>query len=70
VRRLDSPVTAPSANLSGAVPPTTAAEVLQVFNGQIEAVIDGGRTAGGLPSTVLDLTVSPPCVRRQGAVIL
>jgi L-threonylcarbamoyladenylate synthase len=70
VRRLDSPVTAPSANLSGEVPPTTAAEVLQVFNGQIEAVIDGGRTAGGLPSTVLDLTVSPPCVRRQGAVIL
>jgi L-threonylcarbamoyladenylate synthase len=70
VRRLDSPVTAPSANLSGAVPPTTAAEVLQMFNGQIEAVIDGGRTAGGLPSTVLDLTVSPPCVRRQGAVIL
>ncbi len=70
VRRLDSPVTAPSANRSGEAPPTTAAEVLRVFNDQIEAVIDGGRTAGGLPSTVLDLTVSPPCVRRQGAVVL
>lgn len=70
VRRLCSPVTAPSANHSGQAPPTTAAEVLQTFNGRIEAVIDGGRTAGGLPSTVLDLTVSPPCVRRQGAVVL
>lgn len=70
VRRLDAPVTAPSANLTGEAPPTSAAEVLQVFDGQIEAVIDGGRTAGGLPSTVLDLTVSPPCVRRQGAVVL
>ncbi|MGH7332010.1 MAG: L-threonylcarbamoyladenylate synthase [Candidatus Rokuibacteriota bacterium] len=70
VRRLHAPVTAPSANHSGGPPPTTAAEVLQAFDGQIEAVIDGGRTAGGLPSTVLDLTVFPPCIRRQGAVVL
>lgn len=70
VRSLDSPVTAPSANQSGAAPPTTAAEVLTNFGGHIEAVVDGGRTAGGLPSTVLDLTVSPPCIRRQGRVLL
>ena len=70
VRRLDAPLTAPSANLSGQVPPTTADDVLRVFDGMLEAIIDGGRTAGGIPSTVLDLTVSPPCVRRQGAVVL
>jgi L-threonylcarbamoyladenylate synthase len=70
VRRLESPVTAPSANHSGEAPPTTAAEVLRALGGHIEVVIDGGPTAGGLPSTVLDLTVSPPCVRRQGAVVL
>jgi L-threonylcarbamoyladenylate synthase len=70
VRRLNAPVTAPSANPAGQAPPTTADAVLHAFNGMIEAVIDGGPTTGGLPSTVLDLTVSPPCVRRQGAVVL
>ncbi len=70
VRRLEAPITAPSANHSGEAPPTTAKEVLDAFVGEIEIVIDGGPTAGGLPSTVLDLTVCPPRVRRQGAVVL
>jgi len=65
---LGGPVTAPSANLTGEAPPTTAAEVLRVFDGRIDLVLDGGRTAGGLPSTVLDLTVDPPRVLREGAV--
>lgn len=68
VRALHEPVTAPSANRSGEAAPTTAEEVLAAFAGEIEVLIDGGPTAGGLPSTVLDLTVSPPCVRRQGVV--
>jgi len=67
--RLGSPVTAPSANRSGEPPPTTAGEVLAAFDGQIDLVLDGGPTAGGLPSTVLDLTVSPPLLRRAGAVV-
>jgi L-threonylcarbamoyladenylate synthase len=65
---LGGPVTAPSANLTGEAPPTTAAEVLRVFDGRIDLVLDGGRTPGGLPSTVLDLTVDPPRVLRAGAV--
>ena len=65
---LGGPVTAPSANLTGEAPPTTAAEVLRVFDGRIDLVLDGGRTPGGLPSTVLDLTVDPPRVLREGAV--
>jgi L-threonylcarbamoyladenylate synthase len=70
VERLGIPVTAPSANRSGEPPPTTAGEVLSAFDGQIDVILDGGPTPGGLPSTVLDLTVSPPLVRRQGAVAL
>jgi L-threonylcarbamoyladenylate synthase len=62
------PITAPSANLTGEMPPTTAAEVLRVFDGRIELVLDGGPTPGGLPSTVLDVTVDPPRVLREGAV--
>jgi L-threonylcarbamoyladenylate synthase len=68
VRALGEPVTAPSANPSGLAPPTTAAEVLTHFAGRIELVLDGGATAGGAPSTVLDLTVDPPRLVRAGAV--
>jgi L-threonylcarbamoyladenylate synthase len=65
---LGAPVTAPSANRTGEAPPTTAAEVLRIFDGRVELVLDGGATPGGLPSTVLDVTVDPPRVVREGAV--
>jgi L-threonylcarbamoyladenylate synthase len=68
VRALGGPVTAPSANLAGAAPPTTAAEVLRAFDGVIALVLDGGPTPGGQPSTVLDVSVEPPRVIRQGPV--
>ena len=68
VRALGGPVTAPSANPSGLEPPTTAAGVLAHFEGTVEMVLDGGPTPGGEPSTVLDLTVEPPRVLRQGVI--
>lgn len=68
VTALGAPVTAPSANVSDGAPPTTAADVLAFFDGKIALVLDGGRTAGGPPSTVLDVTVDPPRVIRAGAV--
>lgn len=70
VGALGAPVTAPSANPSGLPPPATAAAVLVHFRDRIELVLDGGPTAGGAPSTVLDLTVDPPRVLRAGAVKL
>ena len=69
-RALQGPVTAPSANLTGAVPPTLPADVLRTFGGRIDLLLDAGATAGGLPSTVLDATVDPPRVLREGAVRL
>jgi len=68
VRALGAPVTAPSANQSGGPPPTTAAAVLAEFRDRIDLVLDGGPTAGGEPSTVLDVTVDPPRLVRAGAV--
>jgi tRNA A37 threonylcarbamoyladenosine synthetase subunit TsaC/SUA5/YrdC len=38
-----------------------------VFAGQIPMLLDGGRCPGGVPSTVVDVTVSPVLIRRQGA---
>jgi L-threonylcarbamoyladenylate synthase len=68
VRALGAPITAPSANLSGQPPPTAAAQVLAYFRDRIDLVLDAGDTAGGEPSTVLDVTVDPPRLIRAGAV--
>lgn len=68
VRALGQPITAPSANPSGLPPPSTAAEVVRYFPRGLAIVLDAGATAGGAPSTVLDVTVDPPRVLRAGAV--
>ena len=70
VRAAGRPVTAPSANPSGAPPPTSASEVAGYFEGRIDLILDGGVTAGGTGSTVADCTVWPPRVLRAGPVVL
>ncbi|HUJ78769.1 MAG TPA: L-threonylcarbamoyladenylate synthase [Nitrospiria bacterium] len=62
------PITATSANRSGAPPATTAQTVESVFHDEIECILDGGPSPGGAPSTVLDLTVSPPRLVRPGRI--
>lgn len=69
VRTLGRPVTAPSANHEGQAPPTTAGDVLRAFDGLVELVLDGGPTAGGLASTVVDVT-GEPRILRHGVVRL
>jgi L-threonylcarbamoyladenylate synthase len=68
VRAARLPVTAPSANPSGAEPPTTALAVKRYFDGAVDLILDGGPTAGGAGSTIADCTVWPPRVLRQGPV--
>lgn len=63
-----TPIVAPSANISGNKPPTSADETLSELNGKIEAVLDGGKTGIGVESTVVDLTVSPYKILRRGAI--
>jgi L-threonylcarbamoyladenylate synthase len=60
------PLTATSANRSGHPPTTDPREVTEVFAGGVALLLDGGRTPGGAPSTVLDLTGSAPRVLRAG----
>jgi L-threonylcarbamoyladenylate synthase len=68
VRALGAPITAPSANPTGAAPATAAAAVLAYFPDGLGLVLDGGPTAGGPASTVLDVRFAPPRVIREGAV--
>ncbi len=67
---LGEPLAATSANRSGAPSPVTAEEVAAQLGGRIPLIVDGGTCPGGLASTVLDLTTSPPTILRRGPVRL
>ncbi|BFU42658.1 L-threonylcarbamoyladenylate synthase [Krasilnikovia sp. MM14-A1004] len=58
---------APSANRSESISPTTAQHVLGSLP-EVPLVLDGGPSACGIESTVVDLTVSPPRLLRPGAL--
>ncbi|TAL10037.1 MAG: threonylcarbamoyl-AMP synthase [Nitrospirae bacterium] len=62
------PLTGTSANRSGQPPATTAEEVERALGDGVDAILNGGATPGGLPSTVVDTTVTPPRVLREGRV--
>lgn len=62
------PIAAPSANRFGHTSPTTAAHVLEDLDGRIDMVLDGGATAHGVESTVLELRDSGAMVYRPGAI--
>ena len=62
------PITGTSANLSGHAPCKEAKDVFGSLGGQIDLLVDGGKTAGGKGSTVLDVTVDPPVILREGMV--
>ncbi|NPU83313.1 MAG: threonylcarbamoyl-AMP synthase [Syntrophaceae bacterium] len=65
---LGEPVTATSANRSGEKECNTASEVLAQLDDSIDAVADGGATAGGLGSTFVDVSGDAPVILRQGAI--
>ncbi len=66
----DTPVAAPSANLSGRPSPTSWQTVHANLNGRISCILKGGRTDVGIESTVLDCSRRTPMVLRAGGVTL
>ena len=64
------PLAVTSANLSGGENTMTAKQVYQQLKGRIHLILDGGRTPGGVPSTVVDCTTPEPQVLREGPISL
>ncbi len=62
------PLAAPSANPSGALSPTQAEHVAAELDTKVDLILDGGPTAHGLESTVLDARGETPVLLRPGAV--
>jgi L-threonylcarbamoyladenylate synthase len=57
-----------SANRSGFPNPVTALEVDEQLGDRIDLILNGGMTRGGVPSSILDCTVSPPRLLRHGII--
>jgi L-threonylcarbamoyladenylate synthase len=69
--RAAGPIYATSANLSDQPDTLGPDEVLIAFamkQDELAAVIDGGPVPGGVPSTVLDLSITPAAVLRAGPI--
>ena len=61
------PLTATSANRSGTPAIADPERLREELSSGLTLLLDGGRTVGGLASTLLDLTVAPPKLLRPGA---
>ncbi len=68
VRRLGSPLTGTSANISGTDGCATIDQIDPDLLTAVDVVLDAGTLAGGPGSTVVDITDSKPVVLREGAV--
>ncbi len=65
---IGGPITGTSANISGKPACRNAGEVSGSFRKWVDLILDGGATTGKVGSTVLDVTVCPPKILREGMV--
>jgi L-threonylcarbamoyladenylate synthase len=62
------PMAVTSANLTGKPAATTAEQAREQLGDTVAIYLDGGPSAGGLASTIVDLTGDVPRLLRQGAI--
>ncbi|MCX6349757.1 MAG: L-threonylcarbamoyladenylate synthase [Candidatus Aureabacteria bacterium] len=67
VRAAGVPFAATSANRSGEAEVKNGEEAERIFFGEVDLILDAGEV-GGQASTVLDLSVSPPRLLREGPI--
>jgi L-threonylcarbamoyladenylate synthase len=67
IKQSGVPIAAPSANLSTAPSPTKAEHVINDLDGKVDLIIDGGDTALGIESTIIDMATKPYKLLRPGA---
>jgi L-threonylcarbamoyladenylate synthase len=65
---LGLPVTGTSANRADQEPLTRAEEVSREFGTEVDLILDAGPCPGGLPSTIVNISVAPPRLVRPGAI--
>jgi L-threonylcarbamoyladenylate synthase len=68
--RVAGPMAVTSANISGKQSPISAEEVQRQLGGRIPLIVDGGKTPGGIPSTLVDCTTPELKILREGPLRL
>ncbi|MBW1890694.1 MAG: threonylcarbamoyl-AMP synthase [Deltaproteobacteria bacterium] len=68
VTALDSPITGTSANLSGKKGCSSVSDLDPGLAEGLNLVLDAGQLEGGIGSTVVDVTLDPPLVVREGTI--
>lgn len=68
IRLSETPIAAPSANISGRPSPTKAQAVYHDLHDRIDMILDGGTCQFGVESTIVDCTENVPVILRPGAV--
>ena len=64
----DTPISAPSANISGRPSPTKGGHVIEEMNRRVNGIVVGGKSDFGLESTVIDFTGKVPIILRPGVI--
>jgi len=68
VIKFGRPLAVTSANRSGQPTPATAQGVAKQLGEKLPLVLDGGPSSTGQPSTIIDLSGTPPRVLREGPI--
>jgi len=68
LKKANMPLAVTSANISGRNNIISAAGVKDLFDGKIEIIVDDGKAALGIESTILDCTSLHYKILRQGAI--
>ena len=68
LQQFGGPLAITSANLSGQPAATSPQEFSAELSLKIDFIVDDGQTPGPVPSTVYDISVSPPQVHREGVI--
>ena len=66
IRRLDRPVAAPSANISGRLSGTHAEDVADMLGDKVPLILDGGATPIGVESTIIKIADEKAFLLRPG----
>ena len=66
----NTPIAAPSANISGRPSPTDIERCIEDLTGRVDYIIGGEKSNVGVESTIVDCTVTPPLVLRPGGITL
>lgn len=64
------PIAAPSANISGKPSPTDVERCIEDLYGKVDYILGDKPSKVGVESTIVDCTVTPPCVLRPGGITL